>query len=115
MKTLYMWEITEIDPGVFQAIACSLDMFHIDGPLSPNLREISCSDGDRDIFWNVYSFLSSKLQAFRLYVKQGPGLAALTILSALRAKSLRMKNFGIHGGWFFMDELTPHISTSLCG
>jgi hypothetical protein len=115
MKTLHITDRVKIDSSVFQAIACSLDMFKFDEPLLPNLRAISCSNRDGEILWNVSLFLSFKLQVFRMFVSQHPGLATLTIFSALRAKSPHLKDFKIHGGWFYGNELTPHISLSLCG
>ncbi|KIM84932.1 hypothetical protein PILCRDRAFT_87278 [Piloderma croceum F 1598] len=55
-------------------------------------------------------------QVFRMYVsEQAPGLATLTIFSALRAKSPHVQDFNIHGGQFSRNVLTPHISISLCG
>ena len=38
----------EIDANVFQAIVCAVDMFKFEGPLLPNLCEISCEDAEGD-------------------------------------------------------------------
>ena len=105
----------QIDAGVFQAIACALDIFQFKGPLLPNLCEIYCEDGPGDTLWNVYPLLSSKLQVFTLHIKQPPGLATMTILSALRTKSTQIQTFNVEDGFFCGGELTPHISTFLCG
>ena len=105
----------EIDPAVFQAIiVCCFDMFQFEGPLLPNLRSIFCDNTDH-LLWNVYPFISSRLQFFQMYIEQTPGLATMTILSALPAKSPRVDHFSIQHGHFYKDALTSCISNSICG
>lgn len=105
----------EIEPGVFQAIACSFHMFQFEGPLLPNLRQIYCQNIKEDMLWDIYSSLSSKLERFQLSIEEPFGLATMTILSALGIKSPRIQCFIIEDGLFCADELAPHISTSICG
>jgi hypothetical protein len=106
---------TEIDPAVFQAIiVCCFDMFQFEGPLLPNLHSIFCNNTDH-LLWNVYPFISSRLEVFEIEIEQTPGLATMTILSALRTKSPRIDHFGIENGHFYRDALTSCISNSICG
>jgi hypothetical protein len=92
-----------------------VDVFKFEEPLLPDLREISCEDTEGDTLWNIYPFLCSRLQHFWMHIRQPPGPATMTILSALGAKSPRIAEFIIHGCWSYNSQLMPHISVSLCG
>ena len=105
----------EIDASVFQAIACAMDIFQLEGPLLPNLREIFCIDTEGHTLWNIYPFLPSKLVCFTLRVHRPPDLATMTILSALKVKSPHIQQFCVVNGRSYEDQLAPPVSSSLCG
>jgi hypothetical protein len=108
----------QIDPDAFHAIVCSFNIFQFDGPLLPNLREISCDNTDNSL-GNVYHLISSKLRYFRMYMDRsrtpGPATATMTIFSTLRAKSPLIEYFNIIYGYYNRETLAPCISNAICG
>lgn len=114
IPTYYKPETLEIDPAAFQAIIICFDMFQFEGTLLPNLRSIHCSNTDH-LLWNVYPFISSKLESFQMNIKQTSGLATMTILSALQTKSPHINQFSIQNGHSYRDALISCISNFICG